>query len=53
MKLRTIDRSVNYHVTMGKEDIFLCETETNGHSMILKLIRVLLCVYLLRKNDEY
>ena len=42
MKVHTVDRSVNYHVAAaGKEDFFLCETETNGDSMILKLIRVL------------
>ena len=52
MKLHTVDCSVNYHVAVGKEDLFLFETETNGHSMILKLTRVL-CVYLPRKNDEY
>ena len=52
MKLHTVDRSVNYHVAAGKEDLFLFESETNGHSMILMLIRVLLCVYLLRRNDE-
>ena len=46
MKLHTVDRSVNYLVADGKEDLFLCEMETNGNSMILKLIRVFLCVYL-------
>ena len=38
MKLHTVDRSVNYHVAAGKEDLFICETETNGHSMILKSV---------------
>ena len=28
MKLHTVYRSVNYHVAAGKEDLFLCETET-------------------------
>ena len=40
MKLHTVDHSVNDHVAAGKEVLFICETETNGHSMILKLIRV-------------
>ena len=45
MKLHTVDGSVNYNVTTGKEDLFLCETETNGHSMILKLMSVVICIF--------
>ena len=47
MKLHTVDRSVNYGVDVGTEGLFLCEMETNGHSMILQLM----CVYLPRKNS--
>ena len=46
-------RKIYYYVVAGKEDLFLCEMETNDHSMIFifNLIRVLLCVP--RINDEY
>ena len=33
MKLHTVDLAVNYYIAVGKEDLFLCETETNVHSM--------------------
>ena len=39
MKLHTVDRSVNYHVAAGKEDLFICETETNGHSMSINFFK--------------